>query len=81
MVRGKVTRAFLQQIGETCDHHGVRHGVVRGVAIPHVMGDPAATPERERSIRRILLEKALEALEQPVSTPTLFQASLTPRRA
>jgi hypothetical protein len=31
-VRGKVTPAFLQQIGETCDRHAVRRGVVRGVA-------------------------------------------------
>ena len=31
-VRGKVTPAFLQQIGETCDRHGVRRGVVRGMA-------------------------------------------------
>jgi len=32
LVRGKVSQAFLQQIGETCDRHGVRRGVVRGVA-------------------------------------------------
>jgi hypothetical protein len=32
VVRGKVTQAFLHQIGETCDRHGVTHGVVRGVA-------------------------------------------------
>ena len=32
LVRGKVTPAFLQEIGETCDRHGVRQGVVRGVA-------------------------------------------------
>lgn len=55
--------------------------VVLGVAIPHLLGDPAATPDRERSIRRALLAKALEALEQPVSAPTLFQAELSPRRS
>jgi len=54
--------------------------VVLGVAIPHVLGDPAAAPDRERAIRRALLEKSLEALEQPVSAPTLFRADLGPRR-
>lgn len=32
VVRGKVTQAFLQEIGETCDRHGVKRGGVRGVA-------------------------------------------------
>ena len=31
VVRGTVTRSFLQQIAETCGRHGVSHGVVRGV--------------------------------------------------
>jgi Protein of unknown function (DUF3634) len=29
---GTVTRAFLQQIGDTCSRHAVRGGIVRGVA-------------------------------------------------
>jgi hypothetical protein len=32
VVRGKVTQTFLQEIGETCARHGVRRGVVRGIA-------------------------------------------------
>jgi hypothetical protein len=31
VARGTVTRAFLQEIAETCGRHGVSHGVVRGV--------------------------------------------------
>jgi hypothetical protein len=32
VAQGKVTRAFLDEVGETCRRHGVRDGVVRGVA-------------------------------------------------
>jgi hypothetical protein len=31
VARGKVTQAFLQEIGEVCDRHGVRRGELRGV--------------------------------------------------
>ena len=55
--------------------------VVLGVAIPYVLGDPAVAPDRERSIRRALLETVVEALETPVSEPTLFRTELGPRRA
>jgi hypothetical protein len=30
--RGQVTRAFLRDIAEISDHHGVRRGEIRGVA-------------------------------------------------
>jgi hypothetical protein len=30
-IRGKVTAAFLDQIRETCERHGVRNGTVRGL--------------------------------------------------
>jgi len=48
--------------------------VVRGVAITHVLGDPALPLIREVSLRRGLLETAVEALEREVSGPTLFEA-------
>jgi hypothetical protein len=35
VVRGKVARGFLQEIGEVCDRHGVEHGEVRGLAAGH----------------------------------------------
>jgi glycine reductase len=47
--------------------------VVRGVAITHVLGDPALPPAREEELRRRLLEAALEALTREVSGPTLFE--------
>ena len=30
-VRGKVTAAFLEQVREVCEQHGVRRGMVRGL--------------------------------------------------
>jgi betaine reductase len=58
--------------------------VVLGVAIPHLLGDPALPIERERTIRRRLVLKALDALQYEVTAPTLFhledgRAAATPR--
>lgn len=47
--------------------------VVRGVAIPHPVGDPREEPAAELEIRKSLLEKALEALCEPISEQTLFE--------
>lgn len=30
-IRGKVTASFLEQVRETCERHGVRNGMVRGL--------------------------------------------------
>lgn len=49
--------------------------VVLGVAIPYVLGDPRLPPERERALRRALVETVIRALEQPVAEPTLFRTS------
>jgi glycine reductase len=46
--------------------------VVPGVAITHLLGDPARPPEAERQVRRAILTTALEALATEVSSPTLF---------
>lgn len=46
--------------------------VVRGVAIPHPVGDPGEEPAAELEIRKVLLEKALGALCEPISEQTLF---------
>jgi glycine reductase len=48
--------------------------VVRGVAITHVLGDPALPADREAGLRRGLLETAVRALAREVSGPTLFEA-------
>ncbi len=46
--------------------------IVPSIAIPHPLGDPTKTPEEERSIRRRLLERALEALSSRISEQTVF---------
>lgn len=47
--------------------------VVRGVAIPHPMGNPGEEPAVELEIRKNLLEKALRALCEPIKEQTLFE--------
>ncbi len=46
--------------------------IVPAVAIPHPLGDPTKTPEEEKVIRRCILEKALKALQTPITEQTVF---------
>lgn len=46
--------------------------IVPAVAIPHPLGDPSKPFEEEKTIRRHLVEKALKALQTPVSEQTVF---------
>lgn len=48
--------------------------VVRGVRIEHVCGDPALSPEEDERLMARIVDEALEALQTPVSGPTLFDA-------
>ena len=41
--------------------------------IPYPTGDPSLDAEAERAWRRRLVEKALEAVSTPVSSPTIFE--------
>jgi len=46
--------------------------IVPTVSIPHPLGDPSLTPETEKLVRRNLVERALKALETPVTEQTVF---------
>lgn len=46
--------------------------IVPAVAIPFPLGDPSRTPEEETVIRTGIVEKALKALQTPVSEQTVF---------
>lgn len=46
--------------------------IVPTVAIPHPLGDPTKSPEEEKALRRILVEKALKALQTEVHQQTVF---------
>jgi betaine reductase len=46
--------------------------IVPSVAIPHPLGDPALSPEQEFSLRRDLLERALEALQTEITGQRVF---------
>jgi glycine reductase len=74
--RAGVPVAFVSAIPAIPLSLGVAR-VVLGVAIPYVLGDPRLSPERERSLRRALVETVIRSLEQPVSEPTLFRTSRT----
>jgi len=56
VTKGTVTRAFRQQIAETCGRHGVRKGVIRGVAnqgritLAFSTGIPTACRQQLRNI-------------------------------
>ena len=46
--------------------------IVPTVAIPHPFGDPALSAEEEKSLRRDLVEKTLDALTTEVTEQTIF---------
>jgi glycine reductase len=46
--------------------------IVPAIAIPHPFGNPALTPAEEKSLRRKIVEKALEALTIEVEEQTVF---------
>ena len=47
--------------------------IVPAIAIPHPLGNPSATPEVEKEIRRKILNKSLEALSTEISSQTVFE--------
>ena len=46
--------------------------VVKGVRIEHVCGDPTLGAAGDAALRRRIVERCLQALQTPVSSPTLF---------
>ncbi|OPY80580.1 MAG: Glycine reductase complex component B subunit gamma [Syntrophus sp. PtaU1.Bin005] len=46
--------------------------IVPAVAIPHPLGDPCKSKTEEKSLRRALVEKALQALETKIEGQTVF---------
>ncbi len=47
--------------------------IVPAVAIPHPLGNPALSKEKEESLRREIVMKALNALTQDVDGQTVFE--------
>ena len=47
--------------------------IVPTIAIPHPLGNPAPTLEEEKTIRRKLVSRALEALTTEVEDQTIFE--------
>ncbi len=49
--------------------------IIPAKAIRHPLGDPDRSPERERQLRRAMVEVGLRALQTPCDRPTLFPAA------
>jgi len=47
--------------------------IVPTIAIPHPLGDPKLDADEEKTLRRKLVEKALDALQTEVSGQTVFE--------
>ncbi len=47
--------------------------IVPAIAIPHPLGNPALAADEEKSLRRSIVEKALEALTTEVTGQTVFE--------
>ena len=47
--------------------------IVPAIGIPYPLGDPTEGEEESRKIRDMLVERALQALETPVSEQTVFE--------
>ena len=52
--------------------------VVRGVRVPHVVGDPSLSVEKDRETAMRIVLTALRAIQTSVTEPTLFEPSETP---
>lgn len=46
--------------------------IVPTVSIPYPLGNPELSPEAEKQLRKDLVEKALVALETPITEQTVF---------
>ena len=46
--------------------------IVPAIAIPYPLGDPTKPFEEEKALRRHIVEKALSALQTPVTEQTVF---------
>lgn len=47
--------------------------IVPTIAIPHPLGKPTLPPDEEKALRRKLVEKAIKALQTPVTGQTVFE--------
>ena len=47
--------------------------IVPGSGIDHPLGNPELGPDRERTLRKSILNAAIKALETEVKEPTVFQ--------
>lgn len=54
--------------------------VVRGARIEHVCGNPGLSPEQDLIFGRRIVRTALDAIQTPVTEPTLFDPAESTKR-
>lgn len=47
--------------------------IIPAVAIPHPLGDPELAKAKQKEIREMLVHKAINALQRPIDTQTVFE--------
>jgi glycine reductase len=47
--------------------------IIPAVAIPYPLGNPDLEPEKEKKVRRELVERSLESLQTSIDSQTVFE--------
>lgn len=71
--RAGIPVAYFTAIPDIASNMGVFR-IIPGKAVPHVLGDPRLSIERELGLRRRLLQAGLGSLTSAVQRPTSFLA-------
>ncbi|MBW3626780.1 MAG: glycine/betaine/sarcosine/D-proline family reductase selenoprotein B [Actinobacteria bacterium] len=74
MERAGIATALLCNLVSIAERVGAPR-IVATRGIPYPTGDPSLGPAQERAWRRKLVERALEAVATPVSSPTIFEVN------
>lgn len=77
MERAGIPTALITNLVTIAEQVGAPR-IVLGRGIPYPTGDPDLSQQDEHAWRRLLVERALEALATTVERPTLFEVATRP---
>lgn len=67
--------AFITAMISIARQEGVNR-IIEGVAIPHPCGDPALSEEADREVRRKIVARSFEALQEDIDGPKVFRPNI-----
>ena len=70
--RNGIPTAFISTIVPLAESIGPNR-IIPGQAITHPLGDPALSRDEEKSLRRRLVRRALDALQTDIHVQTVFR--------